>query len=155
MTPSPDLADGNYVWHVRSITGSILGCYSNENDLTIDDTVAPGAPTLSSPADGVFTNDQTPFFDWGDVTDSSGINRYHIQISTAPTLAGSGAFTTTVVDTNVQSPAVSEFQQATNLLEGTYYWHVRARDTGNNFSPFNLHIQFYHRYHCPWNTHYN
>ena len=142
FTPITDLADGNYVWHVRSITGTILGCYSNENDLTIDDTVAPVAPTLSSPADGIFTNDQTPFFDWSDVTDSSGINRYNIQISTAPTLAGSGAFTTTVVDTNVQSPAVSEFQQATNLLEGTYYWHVRARDNGNNFSPFSSIFSF-------------
>jgi hypothetical protein len=142
FTPSTDLADGNYVWHVRSIAGSVNGCYSDERSLTVDDNIAPAAPTLLSPANGAFTNDQTPLLDWQDVTDSSGINRYHIQISTDPTLAGSGSFATPVIDTNVQSPVVSQFTPATDLLPGTYYWHVRARDGGNNFGLFSSIFSF-------------
>ena len=59
FTPSTDLGDGDYVWHVRSISGSVIGCYGSEKDLTVDDNAAPGAPTLSSPANGAFTNDDS------------------------------------------------------------------------------------------------
>ena len=142
FTPSVDLPDGNYVWHVRSIAGSVNGCYSDERSLTVDDNVVPSAPTLLLPTDDAFTNDITPLFDWQDVTDGSGINRYNIQISTSPTLGGSGGFATTVIDTNIQAPAVSQFTPATDLAVGTYYWHVRARDGGNNVGPFSSIFSF-------------
>ena len=74
FTPTTNLADGTKHWHVKSISGSIEGCYSASRSVTID--VAPAAPTPVSPANGVFFNDNTPLFNWDDVTDGSGINRY-------------------------------------------------------------------------------
>ena len=45
FTPSADLADGNKFWHVKSISGSIEGCYSGSRSVNIDDNTAPAAPT--------------------------------------------------------------------------------------------------------------
>ena len=54
------------------------------------DVRATPSPSNVSPSSGSFTNDNTPFFDWTDVT---GNDNYNIQITTDITFA--------VIDNNV------------------------------------------------------
>ena len=93
---------------MKSISGSIEGCYSGSRSVDIDDNAAPTVPTLVSPANGAFINDNTPLFDWNDVTDGSGINRYTLELATT---SGFGA--TIILTQNIDgSPASSQFQYA-------------------------------------------
>ncbi len=135
FTPTTELGEDNYFWHVRSITGSVNGCYSSERDLNINDNVPPVAPTLLSPANGAFTNDQTPLFDWNDASDPSGIDRYKIQVSTSSTLSGGAGtgFSSALIDTDIDDPPIdSQFTPGSNLAAGTYFWHVSATDGEGN-----------------------
>ena len=43
------------------------------------DTIAPSVPTLVYPANGTVTTDTTPWLDWSDVTDATGVN-YQLQV---------------------------------------------------------------------------
>ena len=93
------------------------------------------APTLLSPANGVFTNYYILLFDWNDATDPSGIYRYKIQVSTSSARsggAGSG-FSSAVIDTDIDDPPIdSQFTPGFNLAAGTYFWHVSATDGEGN-----------------------
>jgi len=83
------------------------------------DSTAPGTPTLSSPADGTNTNDSTPTFAWGTVTDAtSGINNYQLVINE------------TAVATT--SSTVTTFTPSVNYADGTYSWKVRTQDNALN-----------------------
>ncbi|MEW6685949.1 MAG: FlgD immunoglobulin-like domain containing protein [Candidatus Edwardsbacteria bacterium] len=82
------------------------------------------APVLFSPPNGSLTNDNTPFFDWSDVT---GATKYQIQID------DDGTFTTPVKDTIV---SVSDYTIGTPLTDSVYYWRVRAGDAANNWSVY-------------------
>jgi|GEM_PF-4045762 len=79
-------------------------------------------PTLLSPENGWWTNDNTPFFDW---TAVEGADSYQILVDNDP---------------NFTSPEINDFPTADNytptveLPEGVYYWKVRARNTGTGES---------------------
>ncbi|MEW5767582.1 MAG: Ig-like domain-containing protein [bacterium] len=82
------------------------------------------APTLVAPADGTYTRDAAPFFDWSDEDEAT----YHLQ-----------------VDNNIdfRSPEIDEskltrssFTFTVPLPDGTYYWRVRTIDTAGNISPW-------------------
>ncbi len=88
FTPSSNLAEGTYSWRVGSKSDAAdPPSWSTVRTVTLDAT-PPTAPSLISPANNGFTNDQTPLFDWSDATDPSGINRYGIQVSTSSALSG-------------------------------------------------------------------
>ena len=83
-------------------------------------------------------NDNTPLFNWDDVTDGNGINRYTLQWPQWNPNRWRwnclrGADTILTQDVNGLPPA-SQFRYAgTPLTEGTqYFWHVPARDRDNN-----------------------
>jgi hypothetical protein len=95
--------------------------------LTILSPVPPAFPQLSPPAllspeNGRWTNDNTPFFDW---TAVSGADSYQILVDN---------------DSSFTSPEINDFPTFDNytptveLPEGTYYWKVRARNTGTGES---------------------
>ncbi|MDP6958142.1 MAG: Ig-like domain-containing protein, partial [Planctomycetota bacterium] len=92
-------------------------------DTIVLDTIAPGTPSLSSPANGSYTNDTTPSFSWGGV---SGANLYQIQID------NNSNFSSPVVSTTTSAAAYT----SGTLSAGTYYWRVQARDAAGNWGSY-------------------
>ena len=97
-------------------------------EIEISDSIPPPTPSLLLPADGAYTNDNTPTFDWTDVTDPSTPVTYDL-----------------IVDDNedLLSPEISQtgltastFTPATALADGRYSWKARARDGVGNVGPF-------------------
>ncbi|MEM3402198.1 MAG: Ig-like domain-containing protein, partial [Candidatus Hadarchaeales archaeon] len=98
-SPSPSLSGGD-----GPTFGEVVINYS---------PVSP--PSLQSPSNGSWTNDNTPTFDWSDVEDAT---EYHLLVDN---------------DSNFSSPEInvlvasSQFTSATELPDATYYWKVRAK----------------------------
>jgi len=95
----------------------------------IIDTTPPPTPTLQSPPDG-YTITSLPYtFNWSDVNDNttggSDPCYYHIQIDDEPT------FNSPEVD---HSGLVQAQYVLSSLPNGTYYWHVCAKDSAGNTS---------------------
>ncbi len=128
-TPAANLADGTYCWRVRANDeDGGTSAFSTTRNVTID-TVAPATPSLVSPAANALTNDNTPTFDWSDVTDPSGVT-YRLQVA-AGTACTFGA---TAIDEAGITP--SSHAPATSLADGTYCWRVRADDGATNSSAY-------------------
>lgn len=80
-------------------------------------------PLLLSPENGSWVNDNTPLFDW---TDVSGADGYQILVD--------NDFNFTSPEINA-FPTVSEYTPTVELTEGViYYWKVRARNTATGDS---------------------
>ena len=115
-------SDCTYYWRVRA--GNVLGNWSGWSEiwsLTID-TQGPDAPMLSSPVNASSQNDNTPSFDWSDVSDAS---LFELQVDN---------------NSNFESPLVnqanltmSDYTSISSFSDGTYYWHVRGRDSLENW----------------------
>ncbi|MFC1994745.1 kelch repeat-containing protein [Chloroflexota bacterium] len=120
------LAEGAYYWRVRTMDGG-----GNQSDWTLPwllniDTTEPEAPTLLSPVNGVYINNQWPTFDWGDVTeDPSGVY-YDLWIDDNDTFATPVLVKTGLTD----SEYTLEVGEA--LPEGEYFWRVKSRDGAGN-----------------------
>lgn len=124
-----ELNSGTYSWKVQATNFDGDGPFSETFTFTLEDRSRSDAVVLTSPANGALINDQTPLLDWTNSSDPSGINRYTIQVATAT----DSSFSAPLIDTNIDgSPPQSSFTPVTNLPEGTYYWHVRARDGAGN-----------------------
>ncbi|MFH0920718.1 MAG: T9SS type A sorting domain-containing protein [Fibrobacterota bacterium] len=88
------------------------------------DRVAPSVPTLLAEPN---SNLHTPTLEWNAV---SGASRYYFQLSTSAT------FSTLLLSDSMSG---SLYNVPTGYLgNGTYYWHVRCRDDGDNFSDYSL-----------------
>jgi len=84
----------------------------------VPDTTPPPTPSLISPPDGTVTEDNTPTFDWSDVTDLSGVT-----------------YTLEIIDTLTKTGLTSSIYTLTSeeaLAAGTYLWRVRAVDGAGN-----------------------
>jgi uncharacterized protein (TIGR02145 family) len=121
-TTTASLFDGTYYWKVRC-KDSIgnWGAWSGVWSLAII-TVGPSAPTLVSPADGSTTNDNTPAFDWSDV---SGAAAYELIVD------NSSGFGSPEIDQT--SLTASNYIATSSLADGTYYWKVRCKDNVGNW----------------------
>ncbi|MBN2789184.1 MAG: choice-of-anchor D domain-containing protein [Candidatus Delongbacteria bacterium] len=109
---------GTYYWKVRARSTAGTSAFSSLWSLSIFEVI-PEVPTLISPADSSSFEDQTPTFDWNDVT---GANGYNIQID------NNSDFSSPEIDT---STALSQYTAST-MAYGTYYWKVRARNTAGS-----------------------
>jgi len=109
-------------WDVN-IQSSIDGSLSLNNGFTINASEpAPDAPTLSLPANGSTSNDNTPLFDWNDPTYAY---RYHLIVD------DNSDFSSPVVE---QTDLSSSSYTYNNILHnGTYYWKVRAKNIINTW----------------------
>ena len=89
-----------------------------------NDATPPGAPTLSSPADGSSTPNQTPLLDWSDVSDDSGVD-YEVQVdSHGPAMPSA--------EVDVSSISASQYTPSISLSYGQYWWRVKTTDGSGN-----------------------
>jgi hypothetical protein len=119
-TPLPDNA--SYGWKVRGGSDTQWGSWSiphyyGEVDFFVIAPDALGIPSLIAPPDGSTTSDQTPTFDWSNV---SGATSYVITVDDHPNF---NPYETHNIDYTAYS---SEYTPFSGLSPGTYYWRVRA-----------------------------
>lgn len=110
-----DTADGNRFWG-----------YSEAADTLTVDSTPPPAPALISPANGARIEDDTPAFDWSDVTDPMDVY-YTLEVDDD---AGFSSPASSFVHSTSQQTAASA------MADGRYYWRVKAEDRLGNSSPF-------------------
>jgi hypothetical protein len=119
----PTLADGDWYWHIKAIDQALNeSAYSADWSFTLD-TAAPGIPTLVSPADGIFTNDDTPGLTWNS---SAGANTYTLEYADNSGFTGA-VQVSGLSDTTYTMPSLSD---------GDWYWHVKAVDQALNESAY-------------------
>jgi len=82
----------------------------------------PSKPSLISPPDDTITDDNTPTFDWSDVT---GAENYDLLIDDNPDFSSP--------EVQVTVP-VSTYTSTVKLPDDNYSWKVRARDAAGNIS---------------------
>jgi len=88
-------------------------------------SVTPLIPVLSSPDADSYTNDNTPLFDWTDVTGDSGIT-YNLQVD------NDASFDSPVID--MTGLTNSQYPDSPSLPDGTYFWKVMAVEGDGNES---------------------
>ncbi len=108
-----DTTDGNRFWG-----------YSEAADTLRVDSTPPVVPALISPANGARVDDDTPSFDWSDVTDPSSVY-YTIEVD------DDASFSSPII--NVLVPT-SQHTAPSALADGRYYWRVTAEDRLGNSS---------------------
>jgi hypothetical protein len=116
------LADGRYYWRVRGLNAlGTAGPWSSARYFTVD-TLAPAAPLLTAPRDGLTVTTNRPALSWGA---SAGATRYELQLDTVnPPIA------------IVSSSTARSYTPPSALLLTRYYWRVRALDAAGNVSPW-------------------
>jgi hypothetical protein len=117
------LPDGSYSWKVIAINE--VGENESAVWMFTIDTVPPAAPELFAPDNGATVREVTPIFDWGNVSDPSGVT-YTLEV------ASDNEFTSPVLTKTGLTASSYNSTTADALINGTYYWRVRAIDGANN-----------------------
>lgn len=121
---SPALSDGKYYWHIRTLNGDLQpGNFSKTQSFTVDIT-GPTTPTLRSPTDNAFSK-RTPTFKWLRAPTAV---LYEFQYDNNPDFSSLKYVVTTR----------NNFRRPPAMGIGTYYWHVRAKDTAGNWSNWSV-----------------
>ncbi len=107
------LTPGVYTFNVIGTSGSLS--YNDTVSMQLS-SAAPGAATLTAPADGSTGVATGPTFTWNDVADEAG---YILEIATDP------AFSSIVHSASLAANTVS-YNGATLSSDTVYYWRVRA-----------------------------
>jgi len=116
------LTNGKYYWRVRAKDSEWnWGEWSSVWSFTIN-AQGPSSPTLSLPPDSSTTGDNTPEFDWSDVSEAT---NYEIQVDNTNSFASPD-----IDESNLTSPT---YTAANSLTDGTYYWRVRAKNSQDNW----------------------
>ena len=122
---------GEYKWHVQAVDGSLnTGDFSPFNVFNVIPAIA--RPVLVFPGPGDFINDPTPLFDWRKPATGGPVS-YQLQVTSVDII--SGPFDINVIITgDPPEPPPDEFQVKTAdaLADGTYTWHVIARDAAGS-----------------------
>ena len=131
FTPTSILENATYYWRVRGHNTSgdcnVYGVWSSVWTVTIDtDTIPPDAPTLVSPGNGTTTSDNTPSFNWNS---PSGAVIHQLQVDDGST------FFSPLIDYTTSN---SNYTHYSGLNDDLYYWRVRARDAGGNWSDWSI-----------------
>ncbi len=124
-TPT-QLADNVYYWRVRGYRGADEGIFSSVRSFRVD-TVAPPAPSLTSPENNEDMNDNTPNLTWEnlDPIENTTPVRYYVAVSDNSEFPyendNSGCW---ILGDN--------YQLTTELAEGVWYLRVQAKDNAGN-----------------------
>ena len=123
------LDDATYRWRV--IASDAVGNTASSVTRTFTvDTNPPGTPSLVSPLDNAFLNDDTPLFEWKPVTGD--VFDYLLHVT-------SGDINEGPFDTEVTIPHPGTGHQPITLLnDGLYSWQVIARDQAGNPQPYGI-----------------
>jgi hypothetical protein len=135
-TLTSSIPNGRYYWRVRAKDNAgNTSVWSSTRTVTVNvstsgDRTPPPTPILQSPPDG-YTIASLPYtFDWTDVNDNNtgGSNpcTYEIQID------NDNSFSSPEVDQSGLTQ--SQYTLTSSIPNGTYYWHVRAKDSAGNLS---------------------
>jgi hypothetical protein len=111
-------ASGNYQWH-------------DSFEITVMDNDGPSAPSISSsshPAQNAWFSDNDPSFTWSTPSDPSGIVEYCYKLNQIADYVPNP-------DTDSKTPYIGE--SYTDLADGTWWFHVRAKDGANNWGETN------------------
>lgn len=130
--------DGLYTWKVKSYDGYGYSSWSDIWSFTLD-TNAPAVPTHISPANSSYVNSSTSSANWGNVIDPSVPINYHYQSSDSSLINLDGSFQTTTQDS---SWITNLNYLLAGLSEGSYFWHVKAKDAAENQSAWSNYWQF-------------
>lgn len=119
-------AGQTYYWRVRSHSGASTSNWSPLLSFYAYSGTNSVAPLLATPTNGVSVVTTSPQLSWFINTPTSSLN-YELQVSE------DAVFTTPTIISNLNSSSY----QANNLAKDkTYYWRVRSKDTGGNFSNY-------------------
>lgn len=120
------VAGQTYYWRVRSHSGASTSNWSPLLSFYAYSGTNSVAPLLATPTNGVSVATNSPQMSWFINTPTSSLN-YELQVSE------DAVFTNPTTVSNLSSSSY----QANNLeLNKTYYWRVRSKDTGGNFSNY-------------------
>lgn len=117
------LSDGVYYWRVRSYESGSPSLFSPDNSFRVD-TVSPVKPSQTSPTNGKNTKDNTPNLDWETVSENSAPVLYRAHVSDNSQFPYDNRDSGWISDEN--------YQLTSELLEGTWYWRVQAKDNAGN-----------------------
>lgn len=132
FTPSVTLDnEQEYFWRVRASNAEGDGAFSATFSFTTS-VAAPGAPVLTSPANGAVDVSITPTFSWNAVTQGlaktadgqTGADSYDLDVAT------DGNFTSKVV--SVTGLTGTSYDQATLSNGVQYFWRVRGVNTAGS-----------------------
>lgn len=128
----PALETGTYSWQVRARDGQgNLGAASAASTFVVDN-LGPAAPALLSPANGSTLSNALPTLDWSDVTDTSGVTGYRLEISDIDNV-------TEVYKINLPS---STFTVGAALKPGIHFWRAAADDGLGNLGSMGPRFSF-------------
>ncbi len=124
-----NLADGRYQWRVIARDLAFNAGTSDTRTFTVD-TVVPGAPPLTAPADAParasFLKTSTPFFDWNESPTTGDLEDYLLRVTSGDIDTGQ------LVLELVITGDTTEFQTTGDLVDARYQWRVIARDKALN-----------------------
>ena len=120
---SSEESNGKYVCFKASDAANNTS-YQVTNQITNIDTQWPWVPTLGSPANDIYTNDNTPTFSWsvGEIAWCATLSGYTIQICSDDSCNNVIKFWT---------PTTTSYTPDSALADGVYYWRVSETDTLN------------------------
>lgn len=113
-------SDGNYLWKVRAINGTVQTLYTSRKILI--DTTQPNTALLSTPADKSSTSDNDITFKWNRVPIAGSTEKDSIYVYTDSALS--------ILE--LKSEVTGSFIK--NLESGTYYWFMKSFDLAGNSS---------------------
>ena len=120
-----NLDDGTY--YLNATANNSLGVGNSTGTRTLGiDTTPPLPPTLISPVNEDRTTDNTPAFNWSDSVELNAVDTYHFQ------LAYDSAFSAGNITHDIEGLSASAYTLPSGLIDGTYYWRIRANDTTGN-----------------------
>jgi len=111
-----------------------------ENEATsifIMESEPPPIPELISPSDGSrlgLMGKVTPTFEWSEVSDTSGVAYYRLQIATSTSVNANGEFADPIFSIEGLVGTNYTLEETEALPYGTYYWIVQAVDGTENES---------------------
>jgi len=124
--PTSPLTDDTWYWQVCAVDeANNQGSYSDFNVLIID-TVAPTAPSLTSPGNNTILNTNVTTFSWSTILDAQ---NYTLQLDT------SDLFTSPSL-TTIEGITSTSYLLTTELNDDVWYWRVCSYDAANNQGPY-------------------